>query len=257
MKVFSRIYLAFLLLLMYAPVVALIVFSFTPSRIFGKWMGFSLELYSDLLSGSNPQIINALVTTILIMLAVVSISVVIGTTAAIGFHYNRRRLVRRSAYSMNTLSIATPDIVAAVALFTFYIFAGVSRGAFTVILSQSTVCVPFVFMCVLPILQKMDSEMYEASADLGASLWMTLTRVILPQIKSGIVSGALLSAVLSLDDFAVTLFSRSNDGFETLSTLIYTDARRGTLTPEFRPLYSIIIAVMLVLLFFYQKRSKR
>lgn len=257
MKVFSRIYLAFLLLLMYAPVVALIVFSFTPSRIFGKWMGFSLELYSDLLSGSNPQIINALVTTILIMLAVVAISVVIGTTAAIGFHYNRRRLVRRSAYAVNTLSISNPDIVAAVALFAFYISAGISRGAFTVILSQSTVCVPFVFMCVLPILQKMDPETYEASADLGASLGMTLTKVILPQIRPGIVSGALISAVLSLDDFAVTLFSRSNDGFETLSTLIYTDARRGTLTPEFRPLYSIIIVVMLVLYFLHKKNSKR
>lgn len=257
MKTFSKIYIFFLLLLMYIPILVMIVFSFTSSTVFGRWTGFSLELYANLFSGAEPQITKAIVTTFAVLLCVVALSVLLGTTAALGYHYVKSNFLRRSVNAASTISIATPDIVSAVSLFTLYVSFGVSRGTLTVILSQTAICVPFVFMCVLPILQKMDDQVYEASADLGASLWMTLRSAILPQLKPGILSGALIASVFSLDDFAVTLFARNNDGFETLSTLIYTDARKGALSPEFRALFSIIFIVFFLIMIFSGKRSKR
>ena len=257
MKTFSRIYLGFILLLLYAPILALVVFSFTDSEVFGMWDGFSLDLFRNLLSGSVEEINVALFNTAWILVLVILFSVILGTTAAIGYHYARHKALKASIYIVNDVSMSNPDIVAAVSLFLLYVSLGISRGGFTVLLSQIALCTPFVFTCVLPVLQKMDPEVYEASADLGASLWTTLRRVVIPQIKPGIISGALTAAIVSLDDYAITLFSRGNNGFETLSTFIYADARRGALTPELRPLFSIIVLLMMVLFFFNMKKSKK
>ena len=257
MKIFSRIYLGFILLLLYAPIIALVVFSFTGSEVFGMWDGFSLELFRNLFSGSVEEINVALFNTLWILLLVILFSVILGTTAAIGYHYARYKAVKKSIYILNDVSMSNPDIVAAVSLFLLYVSLGISRGGFTVLLSQIALCTPFVFTCVLPVLQKMDPEVYEASADLGASLWTTLRRVVIPQIKPGIISGALTAAIVSLDDYAITLFSRGNNGFETLSTFIYADARRGTLTPELRPLFSIIVLLMMAIFFFTMKKTRK
>jgi spermidine/putrescine transport system permease protein len=114
-----------------------------------------------------------------------------------------------------------------------------------------------VVLNVMPQLMKMNPNLYEAALDLGATPMQALRKVIIPELKSGMISGFILAITLSVDDFAVTLFTKGSGTVETLSTYIYADARKGGLTPELRPLFSIIFLVILVLLVFYNLKTAK
>ena len=109
----------------------------------------------------------------------------------------------------------------------------------------------------MPRLQQMNPNIYEAALDLGATPFQALRKIIIPEIRPGMISGMILAFTLSIDDFAVTLFTKGNEGLETLSTYIYADARKGGLTPELRPLSTIIFVVVLLLLIIINIRAKR
>lgn len=247
-KFFARFYLALVLVLLYAPIVFIAIFSFTESKVLGAWTGFSTRLYSNLFTGGmngSGSLLQAVENTLLIALAASLVSVALGTVAAIGIH-NLKGRRRQAIQFMNNIPMINPDVITGVSLFLLFVFLHFSQGYTTVILAHITFCTPYVVLSVLPRLQQLNPNIYEAALDLGATPSQALRKVLVPQLRPGMISGFLLSFTMSLDDFAVTFFTRGSIGLETLSTYIYADARKGGLTPELRPLMTIVFLVVLV-----------
>jgi len=144
-----------------------------------------------------------------------------------------------------------------VSLFLLFVFLHISQGYLTVILAHITFCTPYVVLNVLPKLSQMNPNVYEAALDLGATPFQALHKVLVPALRPGMISGFILSFTMSLDDFAVTFFTRGTIGLDTLSTFIYTDARKGGLTPELKPLMTIIFLVILAVLLVINVRSTK
>lgn len=256
-KILAKAYLWLLLVALYAPIAILIIFSFTEAKVLGNWTGFSFGLYKSLFSGGmNGAVMSAIKNTIFIALAASLISTVLGTFAAIGI-YNLKRGPKKAVTFLNNIPMLNPDIITGVSLFLLFVALGVTQGYVTVILAHTVFCTPYVVLSVMPKLQQMNPNIYEAALDLGATPWQAVRKVMIPQLKSGMVSGFILSFTLSIDDFAVTLFTIGNQGLETLSTYIYADARKGGLTPELRPLLTIIFLALILLLILINIRSYR
>ena len=155
----------------------------------------------------------------------------------------------------NAIPMMNADIITGVSLFLLFVSFGISQGFTTVVLAHITFCTPYVVLSVLPRLKQMNPNIYEAALDLGATPMQALRKVIVPEIRPGMISGFMLALTLSIDDFAVTVFTIGNEGLETLSTYIYADARKGGLTPELRPLSTIIFVVVLALLIVINRRA--
>lgn len=256
-KVMAKAYLWILLALLYAPILIIMIFSFTESKVLGNWTGFSTKLYTSLFTGGvQHSLMRALWNTFIIAMVAASASTILGSIAAIGI-FNLRSYTRKVMNFANAIPMMNADIITGVSLFLLFISFGISQGFTTVILAHITFCTPYVVLCVLPRLKKMNQNVYEAALDLGATPLQALRKVILPEIRPGMISGFILAFTLSIDDFAVTIFTIGNEGLETLSTYIYADARKGGLTPELRPLSTIIFVVVLVLLLIINKRAER
>ena len=250
-------YMLLLLVMLYAPIIIIAIFSLTESKVLGNWTGFSTELYSSLFSGGvSDRLIDAIKNTFLIALTAATVSTLLGTIAAIGINDLRYRK-RRAINFVNNIPILNPDIITGISLFLLFVSLGITQGYTTVILAHIAFCTPYVVLSVMPRLQQMNPNIYEAALDLGATPWQALRKVIIPEIKPGMISGFILSFTLSIDDFAVTIFTIGTGGLETLSTYIYADARKGGLTPELRPLSTIIFVTVLVLLIIINVRSQR
>lgn len=256
-KLFAKGYLWLLLAILYTPIFIIVIFSFTETKVLGNWTGFSLKLYTSLFDGGmNNSLLNAIKNTIIIALIASTVSTLLGSVAAIGI-YNLKARARKAVTFLNNLPLINPDIITGISLFLLFVWMECSQGYTTVILAHITFCTPYVVLSVMPRLRGMNSNIYEAALDLGATPFQALRKVIIPEIKPGIVSGFILSFTLSIDDFAVSLFTKGNIGLETLSTYIYSDARKGGLTPELRPLSAIIFISVLVLLIIINKRAER
>jgi spermidine/putrescine transport system permease protein len=257
-RILSSSYLGILLVMLYAPILIIIIFSFTEAKVLGNWTGFSLKLYSSIFQGGiHHSLTSALWNTLIIGLIAAAASTVLGTMAAIGI-YNLMPRAQKVMQMVNTIPILNPDIITAISLFLLFVSLGISQGYTTVILAHITFCTPYVVLSVLPRLRRMNPNLYEAALDLGATPLLAVWRILLPELKPGMISGFILAFTLSIDDFVVTLFTIGNEGLETLSTYIYADARRGGLTPELRPLSAIIfITVLLLLLVINQRAAKK
>ena len=258
-KLISQIYLWILLILLYAPLVFIAIFSFTESRVLGNWSGFSTKLYANLFTGDmqgSSSLLSAVENTLLIALVSAFVSMVLGTVAAVGIH-NLRGRKKQAVTFLNNIPMINPDIITGVSLFLLFVFLHISQGYTTVVLAHITFCTPNVVLSVMPKLQQMNPNIYEAALDLGATPRQALWKVMVPEVKPGMISGFILAFTMSLDDFAVTFFTRGTIGLDTLSTYIYTDARKGGLTPELRPLMTLIFLVILVLLIIINVRQDR
>ena len=257
-RILATSYLGILLVMLYAPILIIIIFSFTEAKVLGNWTGFSLKLYASIFQGGiHHSLTSALWNTLIIGLIAAAASTVLGTMAAIGI-YNLMPRAQKAMQMVNTIPILNPDIITAISLFLLFVSLGISQGYTTVILAHITFCTPYVVLSVLPRLRRMNPNLYEAALDLGATPFLAMWRILLPDLKPGMISGFILAFTLSIDDFVVTLFTIGNVGLETLSTYIYADARRGGLTPELRPLSAIIfIAVLLLLLVINQRAAKK
>ena len=256
-KVVSRVYLWLILFILYAPIAFIAIFSFTEAKSLGNWTGFTLNLYKSLFTGateSSHALLGALESTLIIALFASAISTIVRTLAAIGI-YNLHGRKKASIQFMNNIPMLNPDIITGVSLFLLFVFLGVSKGYVTVILSHITFCTPYVVLNVLPKLAQMNPNTYEAALDLGATPGQALRKVMIPQLRPGMISGFILAFTMSLDDFAVTYFTAGSSGLQTLSTYIYADARKGGLTPELKPLMTIIFLVILVGLLAYNIRE--
>ena len=262
--VIGNTYLWILLVLLYAPIVLIIVFSFTKSKVFGNWTGFTVQLYENLFTGYDsaaqvrvdPNLYRAVAYTGLIALIAATVSTILGTLAAIGI-FNMRAKQRRAIQLLNSVPMINPDILTGISLFLLFVFLGISRGLVTVCIAHVVFCTPYVVLSVLPRLTKMNPNIYEAALDLGATPFQALRKVLIPELRPGMISGFILALTLSIDDFGVTFFTKGSGGLETLSTFIYADARKGGLTPELRPLFSLIFLVILVLLVVMNVRAAK
>ena len=231
-------------LFLYAPIISLAVFSFNDSKSMAKWNGFSLRWYKKLLE--NDRILNALYYTIVIAIVAAVIATIIGTITAIGIHKMRNGKVRGLLLNVNYLPVLNPDIVTGVALMSLYVFIKLEFGFTTMLLSHIVFDIPYVILSVLPKLKQLPANIEDAAMDLGATPWYALRKVVLPQIKPGIVSGMLIAFTMSIDDFVISFFTTGN-GVTNLSIEIYSMTRRG-LTPEINALSTLMFIVVLALL---------
>lgn len=256
-KLIAQSYLWILLIMLYSPILIIAIFSFTEAKVLGNWTGFSTKLYTSLFtSGSHHSLMSAIQNTLIIAVLAAIFSTILGTIAAIGIH-NLRGRRKAMMNTLNNIPMLNPDIITGISLFLLFVSLGITQGFTTVILAHITFCTPYVVLCVMPRLLQMSPNIYEAALDLGATPAQAMRKVILPELKSGMISGFIMAFTLSIDDFAVTLFTKGTEGLETLSTYIYADARKGGLTPELRPLSTIIFVTVLILLIVINVRSER
>ena len=258
-KILAKVYLWVLLALLYAPLVFIAIFSFTESRVLGNWSGFSTKLYANLFTGDmqgSSSLITAVENTLLIALVSATVSMLLGTVAAIGLH-NLKGRKKQVVSFLNNIPMINPDVITGVSLFLLFVFLHLSQGYVTVILAHISFGTPYVVLSVLPRLRQMNPNIYEAALDLGATPSQALRKVLIPELRPGMVSGFLLAFTMSLDDFAVTFFTRGPIGLDPLSTYIYTDARKGGLTPELRPLMTLIFLIILILLIVLNVRQEK
>ena len=258
-RLFARIYIWILLVILYAPLVFIAVFSFTEAKALGNWTGFSTRLYQSLFTGGmqgGSGLMKAVENTLVIAIISAAVATLLGTIAAIGIH-NLKGRKKQAIMFMNNIPMINPDIIIGVSLFLLFVFLHISQGMLTVILAHISFCTPYVVLSVLPKLSQMNPNIYEAALDLGATPHQALWKVMVPQLRPGMLSGFILAFTMSLDDFAVTFFTRGTVGLETLSTYIYADARKGGLTPELRPLMTIIFLVILILLIIINVRQSK
>ncbi len=248
-KSLSRIYLAIIFLFLYLPIGVLIVLSFNNSLSRVKWGGFTTEWYRNLVS--DPTIMNAFYTTILITVASSVIATIIGTMAAIGISAMRKRN-RQIMLGATNIPLLNADIVTGISLMLLFV-RFTALGTSTVLIAHITFDIPYVILNVLPKLSNTSSHTYEASRDLGATPLYAFFKIVWPDIKPGVFSGFLMAVTMSLDDFSITYFTKGA-GVNTLSTMIYTQLRKGII-PEMYALSTILFFLALVLLLIMNYRS--
>ena len=254
-KIFAYCYIYLIMLLLYAPIFVLIVFSFTAGTNLGDFsQGFSFQLYVDLFK--DPEIMAALGNTIILAVLSAIISTILGTCGAIGAYYSKKR-TRNVIENVTQIPVVNAEIVMALSLTVMFVFVGSMIfkesifSFFTLLMGHCVLCVPFVYLNVKPKLIQMDPSMYEAALDLGCTPTRALGKVVVPQILPGIASGFLLSITLSLDDFIVTAFLRgpgllNGEGqIETLSTYVQSKIKKGPIPPALRALTTIIFIIVL------------
>lgn len=243
-KSLQRIYLGFIILLLYAPIATLIVLSFNDSRTRAKWGGFTGKWYISLFQ--NDSIMNALYTTLTIALIAALVATIIGTAAAIGIQAMSKR-TRTIAIGVANIPMLNAEIVTGVSLMLLFIAFRFTMGFATILLAHITFNIPYVILSVMPKLKQTNRSTYEAALDLGASPIYAFFKVVFPDIFPGVASGFLLAFTLSLDDFIITHFTKG-PGIDTLSTKIYSEVRKG-IRPEMYALSTLLFVTVLLLLF--------
>lgn len=248
-RMFKGTYLGLLLFFLYSPIVVMIALSFNESKSRAKWGGFSFKWYAKLLN--SRDIIEALGVTVTIAVMATIVAVLLGTLAAIGIHAMRKGwsgLWLNMAY----LPMTSPDIVTGVSLMLFFVFIKMKPGYWTMLIAHIAFDTPYVLFSVLPKLKRMDPNLYEAALDLGCTPMRAVRKVILPEVMPGVVTGALLSFTMSLDDFVISYFTSHTE--KNLSMIVYSAARKG-IEPTIYALSTIMFLVVLVLLIIINKRS--
>lgn len=247
----KHLYTALLFLFLYAPIAVLAVFSFNDSKSTARWTGFTLDWYGKLFS--NDRLMRALYYTVLIAILASICATILGTFAAFGIHY-MKGMGKRVILGLNNLPIINPDVVTGVSMMIVFVAIGMNLGFVTMLIAHITFCTPYVILSVLPKLKQMPSELIEAAMDLGATPWKAFRSVVLPEIKPGIFTGALIAFTLSIDDFVISFFTTGN-GVSNLSIEIYSIAKKG-IKPEINALSTLMFIAVFILLVIINKRTK-
>lgn len=248
----KRIYMIIILIFLYTPIFTLIILSFNSSKSMAKWGGFTLNWYSSLFRDS--VIMDSLYTTLLLALSAAIISTVLGTLACVAINKMKSRS-RSVIMGVTNIPMVNAEIVTGIAFLLLFLGLGVTFSFYTVLIAHITFCIPYVVLSVMPKIRQIDNSTYEAALDLGASPLHAFFKVILPDLRSGILSGFLLAFTMSLDDFIVTHFTKGQ-GFDTLSTKIYTEVRKG-IRPEIYALSTLMFVTVFVLLLLANRKPKQ
>ena len=249
-KAASNIYLFLVFIFLYAPIFALALFSFNDSKSMARWNGFTLKWYKQLIH--NERIISALITTVVVAVLAATIATIVGTISAIGI--NKMKGAKKAfILNINYLPVLNPDIVTAIGLMILFIFFNMNLGFATMLLAHIAFDIPYVVLSVLPKLKQMPDNIENAAMDLGAKPLYTLWKVVIPQIKPGIVSGFLIAFTMSIDDFIISFFNTGN-GVTNLSIEVYSMAKRG-IKPEINALSTLMFITVLALLLLANKKQ--
>ncbi len=241
-SVASKIILILTMLFFYLPILYIIIFSFNDSRSLTKFGGFSLRWYEKMFADSTMM--EAVLYTVVIALIATVVSTVVGTITAIGLSKSRK-VVQKMVERINDLPVMNPDIVTAISLLMFFSVLTVKKGFGTLLIAHIMFCIPYVMLSVTPKLRSLDPNLIDAAMDLGATPFQALTKVIVPQIKPGIVSGALIAFTMSFDDFVISYFTTGN-GVNNISILVYTMSKR--VNPSINALSTIVILLITLVL---------
>jgi spermidine/putrescine transport system permease protein len=253
---YSLLFFAFI----YAPLFVIVAYSFNSNPVnMMIWDGFTLDWYTGLFGltertmdensraayvESTDQMLAALRKSLTVAAFTTTIATVIGTATAIAMARYRFRL--RGFYNgFLLLPMMMPDIVLGIGLLIFFVTLGMQLSLLTIIIGHCTFLTSYVFIIVQARMAGLDPALEEASADLGASEWTTLRKVLLPQLAPGILGGALLAFVISMDDLVITYFV-AGPGDTTLPVFIFGMVRRGV-KPEINAIATLIILASVVI----------
>lgn len=251
-KFIKNLYVYLIYAFFYLPIAVLIVYSFNATKSRVKWNGFSLIWYKELFA--SKEVLLSFYNTILIGVISTAIAIIIGTIGAMAL-YNSGGRFKQALINLNYLPILNPDIVIAVSLVALYNTLKLPFGYITIILSHVAFITPYVLFNVMPRLETMDPNLYEAALDLGATRMQAFKQVVLPEIKEGILSGALMAFTLSIDDFAVSFFTTGN-GIQNISITVYSMAKRG-INPAINALSAIMFVIMIILVVSINVRNNK
>ena len=269
-RVGSRVFMTLVFLFLYAPILLMIIFSFNAGNSSVVWQGFSLHWYEELLR--DRAIMQSFYTTLLVSLLATVIATIAGTFASVGF-YSMRPKTRSALLTVNNIPMTNADIVTGVSLCLLFVavfglwneFAAnyrftlnwfgtlyritlpkLSLGFGTMLIAHITFNIPYVILSVGPKLRQMDRNLVDAAQDLGCTWMQAFFKVILPEIKPGIISGALIAFTMSVDDFVISYFT-AGSSVSTLAIEIYGMARRR-ISPEINAISTLLFVVVILLL---------
>lgn len=253
---FARIFNILVYVFLYLPIVVLIIFSFNDSKSRTVWSGFSLHWYQELLQ--DEEILAAFSTTITVSVIAAVVATVLGTAAAIGFH-NMKRRPRSLFLTINNIPMTNADIITGVSLMLLFVAAGnllgFSLGFGTLLVAHITFNVPYVVLAVMPKLRQLNPNLGEAAMDLGATPWQAFWKVLMPELRPGILNGMLIAFTMSIDDFVISYFTAGSE-VSTLAMQIYAMTRKR-ISPEVNALSTILFVVVLTLLVIVNVRQVR
>lgn len=243
----SNLYLLLVFVVLYAPIMYLIYYSFNDGGTMTSFTGFTWDNYLAVFE--DTRLMGIVLDTLLVALLSSLIATIIGTFGAIGIYLLKNRKTRNTVLSMNNILLVSPDVIIGASFLILFTFVGFRLGFVSVLLSHVAFSIPIVVLMILPKLQEMNRSMITAARDLGANNVQVLTKIILPVITPGILAGYFMAFTYSLDDFAVTFFVTGN-GFSTLAVEIYSRARQGV-SLEINALSTLMFLFALVLVIGY------
>lgn len=251
MKFLSRFYIALIFLILYAPILVVILFSFNESGNLSYFSNFTLYWYQELFADSEA--LDALKNSLILAVSSSWIATTIGTLAAFGISRAKNRYYRQAMESTANIPMMNPDIVTGVSMMLLFVGVGTAikasstLGFGTMLIAHTTFNLPYVVLQVLPKFRQMDKNLTEAALDLGCTPMQTFFRVELPSIMPGIISGLMMSFTLSLDDFVISHFVSSPD-FKTLPLYIYTQTAHEVKFSMYALCTLMIISILLLLI---------
>ncbi len=239
---FGKVLLVLMLIFFYLPILYMIIFSFNEGKSLTSFTGFSLRWYEHMLE--SRDMMEALYTTFSIALIATFVSTVVGTVTAIGLSKSKK-IVRDTMEQVNNLPMMNPEIVTAIGFMLLFITFKVEKGYMTMLLAHIAFCIPYVILSVMPKVRSLDPNLADAALDLGATPFQTLTKVIVPQITPGILSGALIAFTMSIDDFIISYFV-TGSGVKNLSIIVYTMSKR--INPSINAISTLVVVIITVAL---------
>ncbi|NLN03811.1 MAG: ABC transporter permease [Clostridiaceae bacterium] len=250
-KIIYRAYVALIMLFLYSPIAVLILFSFNAGESRGKFAGFSLRWYKDLMQ--RDALLGSFRNTLIVAAIASVVATLIGTYAAIVIH-KMPSIMRNTTIKVANIPMLNAEIVTGIAFMLFFGAISVPLGFSTILIAHITFNVPYVILSVLPKLRQLNKSTYEAALDLGATPAMAFRKIILPDILPGIISGLLIAFTLSLDDFIISYFT-AGAAFKTLSVEINTLTKRR-IPLSVNALSTIIMIVVFVILVINNLRKR-
>lgn len=238
----GKILMVLSVIFFYLPILYMIIFSFNDGKSLTSFTGFSLRWYRHMLDSSDMM--EALSTTFSVAVLATIISTIVGTISAIGISKSKK-VVRDLMDQVNNLPLMNPEIVTAIGFMLLFITFRVEKGYVTMLLAHIAFCIPYVMLSVMPKIRSLDPNLADAAMDLGATPWQALTKVIVPQITPGIVSGALIAFTMSVDDFIISYFVTGR-GVKNLSIMVYTMSKR--VNPSINAISTLVVVIITIVL---------
>lgn len=249
-SVLSKLYIALVFIFLYAPMAVMMVFSFNGSESTYIMSGVSLQWYQRLFH--DTMTMNALKNTVVLAVISALISTFLGTMAAVGIYNMKNKYLKSSVMTVTNIPMMNPEIVTGISMMLLFVFVGTwfnrtnILGFTTILIAHITFQLPYVILSVLPKLRQTDPRVFEAAQDLGCHPVKAFFKVVMPQIRPGIVSGAIMAFTLSLDDFIISYFTNGPD-FQTLPIHIFSMTKKRV-KPDMYALSTLIFVVIFVLL---------